>query len=80
MQILHKEKVIDTSQTSQATILQLFNKQAKWQDKDPRAKKMDEAIIEMIATDNQPFTVVSDVGFQQLITLAEPRYRIKDEK
>ncbi|XP_071246206.1 uncharacterized protein [Salvelinus alpinus] len=69
----------DTSQTSQATLLQLFNKQAKWQDKDPRAKKMDEAIIEMIATDNQPFTVVSDVGFQRLITLAEPRYRIKEE-
>lgn len=41
---------------------------------------MDEAIIEMIATDNQPFTVVSDVGFQRLITLAETRYRIKDEK
>lgn len=71
--------MIDMSQTLHATILQLFNKQAKWQDKDPRAKKMDEAIIEMIATDNQPFTVVSDVGFQRLITLAEPRYRIKDE-
>ena len=40
---------------------------------------MDEAIIEMIATDNQPFTVVSGVGFQRLISLAEPLYRIKDE-
>ena len=49
MQILHKEKVI---QTSQATILQLFNKKAESQDKDPRARKMYEAIIE-IATDNQ---------------------------
>lgn len=41
---------------------------------------MDKAIIEMIATDNQPFTVISDVGFQQLMRLAEPRYNIKDEK
>lgn len=45
-----------------------------------RPKKMDKAIIKMIAPDKQPFTVVSNVGFQQLITLAEPRYRIKDEK
>jgi hypothetical protein len=61
--------------TSQATILQLFNKQPKWQDKDPRAKKMDVAIIEMIDTDIQPFTVVSHVGFQRLITLAGLQYR-----
>ena len=45
-----------------------------------RPKKMDKAIIKMIARDKQSFTVVSNVGFQRLITLAEPRYRIKDEK
>ncbi|XP_071032078.1 uncharacterized protein [Oncorhynchus clarkii lewisi] len=31
----------DTSQTSQATLLQLFNKQAKWQDKDPKWQDKD---------------------------------------
>lgn len=41
---------------------------------------MDKAIIEMIATDNQSFTVVSDVGLQRLMRLAEPHYNIKDEK
>lgn len=34
----------------------------------------------MIATDNQPFTVVSDIGFQRLLTAVEPRYTIKSEK
>lgn len=32
----------------------------------------------MIATDNQPFTVVA--GFQRLMRLAEPLYSMKDEK
>lgn len=34
----------------------------------------------MIATDNQPFTVVSDVGFRRLIATLEPRYSLKTEK
>lgn len=34
----------------------------------------------MIATDNQPFTVVSGVGFKRLVTLLEPRYSLKTEK
>lgn len=41
---------------------------------------MDRVITEMIATDNQPFTVVSDVGFKRVMATAEPRYKIKDEK
>ena len=32
---------------------------------------MDKAIVVTIATANQPFTAVSDVGFQRLIGLAE---------
>ncbi|KAL7874942.1 hypothetical protein SRHO_G00059120 [Serrasalmus rhombeus] len=34
----------------------------------------------MIATDNQPFTVVSDVGFRRLMAVVEPKYNLKSEK
>ena len=34
----------------------------------------------MIVTDNQPFTMVSDVSFQSLMAVAEPRYELKTEK
>ncbi|XP_049447489.1 zinc finger BED domain-containing protein 4-like [Epinephelus fuscoguttatus] len=45
-----------------------------------RSKKVDLAIVEMIATDNQPFTVVSGVGFKRLVALLEPRYSLKTDK
>ena len=34
----------------------------------------------MIATDNLPFSVVENIGFQHLVSNLEPRYRIKSEK
>lgn len=46
----------------------------------PGQNKWDTLKTEMIATDNQPFTVVSDVGFQRLLAVAEPRYNLKSEK
>ncbi|KAK7122932.1 hypothetical protein R3I94_019901 [Phoxinus phoxinus] len=65
---------------SQPTIAQMFDSQRKWQNSDQRSKKIDTQILEMIATDNQPFTVVSDVGFRRLIATLEPRYSLKTEK
>lgn len=41
---------------------------------------MDKLVLGMIATDNQPFTVVSDVAFKHLMAAAEPRYALKSEK
>lgn len=43
----------------------------------PATGKMDKAIVETIATARQPFTAVSDIGFQRLIGLAE---NLKDDK
>lgn len=40
---------------------------------------LDRAITEMI-TDNQPFTMVFDLGFKWLMYIAEPRYTLKSEK
>jgi len=36
--------------------------------------------MEMIATDNHPYTIVSDAGFQRVMASAEPRYALKSEK
>lgn len=52
----------------------------KWGNSDARSKKVDCAIVEMIATDNHPFTVVSGVGFKRLVALLGPRYSLKTEK
>jgi len=65
---------------SQPSVSQLFESKTGWKDTDPRSIKIDAAITEMLATDNQPFSVVSDLGFKRLMSLMEPRYRIKSEK
>lgn len=62
------------------TIEDMFQKQRKWTNSDDRSKLKDKLIIEMIVTDNQPFTMVSDIGFKCLVTAAEPRYALKREK
>uniref|UniRef100_UPI00358FB429 uncharacterized protein n=2 Tax=Myxine glutinosa TaxID=7769 RepID=UPI00358FB429 len=63
-----------------ATITQMFDEQRKWPKSDDRSKRLDTLITEMIATDNQPFPVVSDVGFQRLLSVAEPKYSLKSDK
>ena len=34
----------------------------------------------MIALDNQPFSIVHDTGFERLINLLEPRYKIPSRR
>lgn len=74
------KKKKDTKDPSQPSVSQLFDKKTEWKNTDPRSVRIDAAVTEMIAVDNQPFSVVSDIGFKRLVTLMEPRYRIKDEK
>lgn len=77
-----KEKDASTSAASsiQPNLVQMFDAQRKWGNSDTRSKNVDLAIVEMIATDNHPFTVVSGVGFKRLVALLEPRYSLKTEK
>ena len=46
----------------------------------PRAKEISKRIDEMIALDNEPFTVVNHIGFKQLMKLLEPRYQLPSDK
>ena len=55
----------DEAISSQPTIEDMFQPQRKWTNLDDKSKLMDKLVIEMIVTDNQPFTVVSDVGLKQ---------------
>ena len=48
--------------------MELFDKVKKWKDDDPRAKAIGKLIVKMFATDSLPFTVVQNIGFQQLVS------------
>ncbi|XP_030640801.1 zinc finger BED domain-containing protein 4-like [Chanos chanos] len=61
-------------------IQQPFQNQKKWPNSDEKSKQLDRLITEMIITDSQPFTMVSDAGFKRLLAVAEPRYTLKNEK
>ena len=65
---------------AQKTVIEMFDKVKKWQDNESRSTTTDRLILEMIATDNLPFTIVQNIGFQPLISKLEPWYNIKSEK
>ena len=64
----------------QPTVADLFQRQKQWANSDEKSKQINKLIAEMIITDNQPFSVVSDVGFQRLVAALNPRYALKSEK
>ena len=74
----HEERVMQQSTkmttSSQPTLKQVFNRQAKLSAAETHSKTFDRLILEMIATDIQPFEMVSNVGFQRLMSAAELRY------
>ena len=58
----------------QATLQQAL--EGIWPINDPRAKAMTFKILEMIAIDNRPFSMVRDMGFSRLVHYVKPRYNI----
>ena len=58
----------------QATLEQAL--EGTWDINDPRAKSMTYKILEMIAIDNQPFSMVRDIGFTRLVNYVKPKYNI----
>ena len=42
----------------------------------PTARKITRTVGEMIALDNQPFSIVDDLGFKNLMRILEPRYNL----
>ena len=64
----------------QTTLPQVLDKITKWKPEDPRSRKIDTLMMEMIATDLQPYNMVEGVGFKRLVAGLEPRYSMKTEK
>lgn len=62
------------------SINEAFEKTKKWNKNDPRAQAISNLIMEMMALDNQPFSIVKDVGFVRVINHLEPRYTIPGRK
>lgn len=72
---------IDRGQSSKQVSLEVIVERSKQLLFDsPRARKITMLIGEMIAVDNQPFSVVGDIGFGRLVNFLEPRYQIPSRK
>ena len=52
----------------------------KWDISDIRAQRVHKFVMEMIVLDNQPFLLVEDIGFVQLLQVLEPRYTLPSRK
>lgn len=68
------------SKTTQLSIPESAEKKQKYQKDHPRAKAITNKIMECIALDNQPFSIVQDAGFTKLVEFLEPRYAIPCRK
>lgn len=77
---LTKQREKEKEKSIQQTLPGLLEKTRKWDNDDAKSKQIDKMIMEMIAVDDQPFSIVQHLGFQRLINQIEPRYTIKTEK
>lgn len=59
---------------------QAFEKCKKFARDDSRAKAISDFIIEMMALDDQPFSMVEDTGFCRLLYHLEPRFEIPSHR
>ena len=59
----------------QPTLESTIEKVKIWDINNPRAKEITTAIAEMIAVDNQPFSIVEDMGFVRLLKRLRPLYQ-----
>ena len=51
-----------------------------WDIKDPHAIHVHQKIAEMMALDFQPYSIVSDTGFTELLKTLEPRYTLPSRR
>ncbi len=60
--------------TPTPSVADVFEKARKFPSDGVKAKGITQTIVEFVALDDQPFSVVEDVGFRRLIEHIEPRY------
>lgn len=86
--VVHKEyeELATSKQLKTATaavgspIQQALDKTKKFAKDSAKAKSITSKVMEMIALDDQPFSIVEDRGFRQLMEHIEPRYSLPSRR
>uniref|UniRef100_H3AWZ0 BED-type domain-containing protein n=1 Tax=Latimeria chalumnae TaxID=7897 RepID=H3AWZ0_LATCH len=65
--------------TYQPAITDAFAATCPWPQDHPQAKAVTRRLMEMIAIDMQPFSIVEDEGFRRFCALAVPRYNLPSQ-
>uniref|UniRef100_A0A671P1N0 BED-type domain-containing protein n=1 Tax=Sinocyclocheilus anshuiensis TaxID=1608454 RepID=A0A671P1N0_9TELE len=58
------------------SIAQVFDSTRKFKSDSTKAREITRKVMEFMALDDQPFSVVEDTGFQRLVRHLEPRYTL----
>lgn len=66
--------------TKQQTLMACLEKKKLWDINNAKSVEIHYAIGEMIALDNQPYSIVGDTGFNRLIKLLQPHYQLPSRK
>ncbi|KAK0151276.1 Copine-8 [Merluccius polli] len=69
-----KKHQVTPRKSTQATFQETVFKIEKYSNDHPKVKAINQKIMECIALDNQPFSIVQDVGFTKLVEYLDPRY------
>jgi len=75
-----KERKLKEMSAVQVTLHGCFQTKKIWDNNDSRSQAITKKIVKMIAADNQPFSIVEDQGFIELMAHLEPRYLIPSRK
>lgn len=73
-------KKAQTPGKTQTSIDTAFEKAKQLPPDSAKAKQITNKVMEFIALDDQPFSVVEDVGFRSLIKFMEPRYTLPSRR
>ncbi len=74
------QRKLKEMQSVQSTLQGSFAARKIWDINDKRSLAISTKIIKMMASDNQPFSIVEDQGFIELIAHLEPHYFIPSRK
>ncbi|KAJ8930276.1 hypothetical protein NQ314_016943, partial [Rhamnusium bicolor] len=73
-------EISENFKPNQRLITNFIKKTKTWDITDARSIEIHKAIAEMIALDNQPYTLVTDRGFNRLMETLQPHYKIPSRK
>ncbi len=69
-----------TLPTTNKPVQQTLDNTKKFDKDSAKAKAINCKVMEMIAIDDQPFSIVEDFGFRRLIEFIEPRYSLPSRR